>query len=118
MSVPSSTDFFPKDVSTGLLSQQFGLEEDEGHVIQRVDSGETNESPFGSNLATPVDGDAFFHKGIHERLDIAEKKGDYFGIDDVQLGMAKSEPMLELDIKPLDEFKVEMALSHPESVSF
>jgi hypothetical protein len=54
MSVPSSTDFFPKDVSTGLVSQQFGLEEDKGHVIQRVDSGETKESPFRSNLATPV----------------------------------------------------------------
>ena len=72
-------------------------------------------------MATPTDEDAFFHKGIHERLEIAEKKGDYFDIDEVQLGMEKSKPpMLEVDIKPLDEFKVErstVAPSRPESVS-
>ena len=54
-------------------------------------------------------------------LDIAEKKSDYFGVDEVQLGMEKAETMLEVGIKPLDEFKVEscgtVALSVPESVS-
>jgi hypothetical protein len=71
-------------------------------------------------LATPIDEDAFLHKGIHELLDIAENKGDYFGIDEVQFGLAESESMLEVNMKPLDEFKVErctVALSRPESVS-
>jgi hypothetical protein len=50
----------------------------------------------------------------------AENKGDYFGINEVQLGLAESESMVEVDVKPLDEFKVErctVALSRPESVS-
>jgi hypothetical protein len=71
-------------------------------------------------LATPNDEDAFFHKGIHELLDIAETKGDYFGTDEVQLGLVKSESVLEVDFKLLDESKVErctVALSQPESVS-
>ena len=72
-------------------------------------------------MATPVDEDAFTHKGIHELLDIAEGKSDYFGTGEVQLGMEKSESMLEVGIKPLDEFiKVEkctVALSQPENVS-
>jgi hypothetical protein len=53
-------------------------------------------------------------------LDIAEKNGDYFGTDEVQLDMEKTESMLEVGIKPLDEFKVEkcaVVLSRPEYVS-
>ncbi|KAF8817085.1 hypothetical protein BYT27DRAFT_7333009 [Phlegmacium glaucopus] len=105
MSVPSSADIFTKD-------------EDEERVIQRIDSGETNESPFGSNLATPVDEDAFFHQGIHERLDIAEKIGSYFDTNEIQLGKVKS--VLEVDTKAADEFKVErctVSLSQSESDS-
>ena len=72
-------------------------------------------------MATPVDEDGFFYKGIHELLDIAEKKVDYFGTDEVQLDMEKSESMLDVGIKPFDEFKEErctVALNQPESVSF
>ena len=71
-------------------------------------------------LLTPIDEDEFFHKGIQELLDIAEKKSDYFGTDEVQLGVEKSESILEAGIKPLDEFRVErctMALGRPENVS-
>jgi hypothetical protein len=66
-------------------------------------------------LTTPVDEDAFLHQGIHERLEIAEKMGDYFG--EAQLGMMKS--VVEADIKTLDKFKAEstVALSQPEMVS-
>ena len=86
--------------------------------MQRVDSDETNESPFGSELTTPVDEDVLFHQGIHERLDVAEKVGGYFGTDEVQPAMVKL--VLEADVKAVDEFKVEkcaVALSQSESVS-
>jgi hypothetical protein len=69
-------------------------------------------------LTTPVDEDSFFHQGIHERLDTADKMGGYFGSDEVQLGMVKS--VIEVDIKALDEVKVEtctVTFSQSESVS-
>ena len=66
--------------------------------IQSLDSRETNESPFGLNLVTLIDEDVSFHKGIHELLYIAEKKDVYFGINEVQVSMPKSESMLEVDI--------------------
>ncbi|KAJ3518191.1 hypothetical protein NLJ89_g37 [Agrocybe chaxingu] len=52
--------------------------------IQRVDSGETDESPFGSNLVTPKDGDPYSSVGIHERLDAANAALGYFASKDVR----------------------------------
>ncbi|CAA7261560.1 unnamed protein product [Cyclocybe aegerita] len=52
--------------------------------IQRVDSGETDESPFGSNLVTPEDEDPYSSLGIHERLDAANAALGYFASKDVR----------------------------------
>ena len=77
-------------------------------------------------MATPVDENAFFHKGIHELLDIAETKGDYFSADEVQLGgLAKSEVIHELldiaetkgDYFSTDEVQLGLAKSESESES-
>ena len=59
-------------------------------------------------ISTPIDEDAFFHKGIHALLDISEKKSDYFGTDEVQLGVEKSESILEAGIngKPLYQARI------------
>lgn len=70
-------------------------------------------------MTTPVDEDAFFHQGIHERFDIAEKMGGYFGTDEVQRDVVKS-AAVEADMQTLDEFEVEkcmVALGQPENVS-
>lgn len=53
---------------------------------------------------------------IHELLDIAENKCDYLGTDGVQLSLAKSELMLKVDIKLLDEFKVERVHNGSQSI--
>jgi hypothetical protein len=62
-------------------------------------------------LTTPVDENALFRQGIHERLDIAEEMGGYFGTDEVQLGMVKS--VVEADIK----VERTVAVNQPEIVS-
>jgi hypothetical protein len=41
---------------------------DRDNLIERVDSGATDESPFGSSLTTPVDEDIQLFHGIEERL--------------------------------------------------
>ena len=70
-------------------------------------------------MATPVDEDKFnFHQGIHERLDIAEKMGGYFGADGVtQFGMKS---VLETNVEAPNDVKAEgctVTLSQSESVS-
>lgn len=48
--------------------------------MRRVDSGETMDSPFGSNLATPEDEEFVHIPGIHQRLGSknANEVFDYF----------------------------------------
>lgn len=40
----------------------------ESTAVERIDSGITDESPFGSSLTTPVDEDVQLFPGIEERL--------------------------------------------------
>ncbi|KAF8883764.1 hypothetical protein CPB84DRAFT_1789763 [Gymnopilus junonius] len=49
-----------------------------GGVDNRIDSGETVDSPFSSNLVTPADEDPYYNRGIHERLTLANNIGEYF----------------------------------------
>ncbi|KDR82526.1 hypothetical protein GALMADRAFT_151619 [Galerina marginata CBS 339.88] len=51
---------------------------DTNHPIDRIDSSETTESPFGSNLVTPTDKETYQTGGIHERLDLAKTISGYF----------------------------------------
>ncbi|KAF9561780.1 hypothetical protein CPC08DRAFT_707149 [Agrocybe pediades] len=46
--------------------------------IDRIDSGETDESPFASNLVTPTDEQGDPSQGIHERIDAAKSLLGYF----------------------------------------
>lgn len=39
-----------------------------GNALERVDSGATDDSPFGSSLTTPVDEDIQLFHGIEQRL--------------------------------------------------
>ncbi|RDB18197.1 hypothetical protein Hypma_000507 [Hypsizygus marmoreus] len=45
------------------------------NLIERVDSGGTDESPFGSSLTTPVDEDVELFTGIEQRLLAKEQLG-------------------------------------------
>lgn len=47
------------------LSQVYN---DNGNALERVDSGATDDSPFGSSLTTPVDEDIQLFHGIEQRL--------------------------------------------------
>jgi len=46
--------------------------------IDRIDSGETDESPFASNLVTPTDEESYTTTGITERLGEAKSLLGYF----------------------------------------
>jgi len=69
--------------------------------IERVDSGDTENSAFSSNLVTPTDEDVYLKSGIEERLEISHGVLDYFatgtgsaleemeGVDQLRLNKVK-----------------------------
>ncbi|PPQ63596.1 hypothetical protein CVT24_004456 [Panaeolus cyanescens] len=67
--------------------------------IHRVDSGETIESPFGSNLATPNDDDIYAAPGIIERLAASKDLNTYFLPGDTEIASVPN------DVQPKDEIQ-------------
>ncbi|KAF8964251.1 hypothetical protein BDZ97DRAFT_1817203, partial [Flammula alnicola] len=65
--------------------------------IDRIYSGETDESPFGSNLVTPTDEETYPHQGIHQRFDIANTILGYFASKDVSEEPGKTRQISQSD---------------------
>jgi hypothetical protein len=79
--------------------------------MERVDSGETDESPFCSNLVTPTDDQTIpfllrpqLRDGIEEKLFVAKASLDYFasGRTDIENGLRANDNGIELDTTLLE----------------
>jgi hypothetical protein len=90
--------------------------------MDRVDSGETDDSPFSSNLVTPTDDQIIpgivqprLYAGLDEKILMAKASLDYFtsGRTDVQNDLKAEEDSIELDTT-ITEAPASIALSKPE----
>lgn len=90
--------------------------------MDRIDSGETNDSPFGSNLVTPTDEDpeACTSLGIHERFDVAKTILGYFGNKGLngEGGLSYEEPCSDIiKLQPMGQTMKDISISVEESHS-
>jgi hypothetical protein len=78
--------------------------------MERIDSGETDDSPFSSNLVTPTDDHTLpvivrplLPDGIEQRIAVGKASSDYFTTgrtenESIGLDMALVEPTAEIEI--------------------
>lgn len=90
--------------------------------MDRIDSGETNESPFGSNLVTPTDEgpEACTNRGIHERFDVAKTILGYFGNKSLsgEDNLGYEEPCSDvIKLQPMGQAKKDISITVEQSHS-
>ncbi|KAF9459384.1 hypothetical protein BDZ94DRAFT_1324806 [Collybia nuda] len=66
------------------------VQENDLIAIERVDSGATNESPFGSNLTTPVDEEIQLFQGIEQKLPV-KPETNTFGTSESSICVGEQE---------------------------
>jgi len=86
-------------------------------AVGRIYSGDTDESPFASNLVTPTDEDLYPKPGIHERLDVAKSLLGYFASRGSSEEANKIQEIIPLEAGDIKEFSPTVVGESPKMLN-